>query len=184
MNSRVLGLAGAIIPIIAFTTSTASPVQSATLIGEDVAEVGHNNGSLLRLNGESLPFGEGRFPVQEGDVIEFGTGFTDFTLLTTEPESTLWEVEIFPGDSTAFFNLEAYSVTVEAEERFSALTPLPSGQGNVIAFGFDPDNAAPVKLTAVDSEAKSTPEPTTLLGLAAVAALGISCRRKWGPQGD
>jgi hypothetical protein len=184
MNNRVLGLAGVIIPIIAIATLTASPVQSATFVREKVAEVAHNNGSLISLNGETLPFGEGSFPVEEGDVIEFETGFTDFTLLTAEPESTLWEVEIFPGDSIASFNLEEYSVTVEAEEPFSELTPLPSGQGNVIAFGFDPENSAPVTLTAAESEAKSTPEPATLLGLAAVATLGVSCRRKLWPTGN
>ncbi len=150
------------------------PAEAASLNNQTdsikpMAEVRHNNGALISLNGELLPFDSDYFPVLEGDIIEMNRGFTDFSLLITNPDSVLWNIQIFPGDSFASFNLEDYFVNTE--QPFSEITNLPSGDGNVIAYGFDPENSSSVVLTALSSETTSVPEPTTGLGI--LIAVGI-----------
>lgn len=139
-----------------------------------VPRIEHVNGSLITLNGETLPFASGElFPFEAGDIIEFGRGFTDFALFPAESVDTPLQVEIFPGNSSATFCLNADCTTVD--EPAVDLAELPSGTealaGAVLAFGFDPEDNPSVRLTALDdgSDSEAIPEPG--IGIAAFLAL-------------
>lgn len=152
----------------ACSLALAAPAEAARF--SPVAQVRHNNGARLSLNGEQLPFASDYFPVQVGDTITTSRGFTDFSLQIPDPEAVQWQVQVFPGDSLAVFALEDYFITRETP--FSDLTSLPSGDGLVIAYGFDADQPSPVVLTPVASQ--SVPEPLGLVGLVGAMAVAAA----------
>lgn len=144
-----------------------------------IPQIEHRNGSLIALNGETLPVASGElFPVEAGGIIEFGRGFTDFALFPDESEDTLWQVEIFPGDSFATFCLGAECTTVD--EPAVDLTQLPAGPealtGNIIAYGFDPEGNPSVRLTSLGSESDPEAVPEPSVGIAAFLALAAISR--------
>ncbi len=144
-----------------------------------IAQVRHNNGGLISLNGELLPFGgpnSDLFPVFEGDIIKFDHGYTDFDLLISDPEQVKWELQIFPGDSDAYFNLEGY--VVNTNKPFTTVTNLPSGNGFVAAYGFDPKNLSPVVLKPLLTESESVPEPGMGLGILIAIRMGYAMKTR------
>lgn len=174
MNNRVLSLAGATL-LLSIPGGMLTAVAAVEELNgnEPIAEIQHNNGARITVNGEMLDFGEADFPILAGDIIEFDRGFTDFNLSVADPEAVTWQVDVFPGDSFAFFGLDDFAVNTD--EPLSETTALSSGQGEVIAYGFDPDNSKPVVLQSLQDDTQAVPEPHGLLGLVLLAG-GI----RWG----
>ncbi|MEM9155552.1 MAG: malectin domain-containing carbohydrate-binding protein, partial [Cyanobacteria bacterium P01_F01_bin.33] len=114
-----------------------------------LSQIEHANGSRITLSGETLPFASGeQFPVEAGDIVEFDRGYTDFRLYPSESEDTVWQVEIFPGDSFASFCLsECINTEEPVVEQITLLAGTEALVGNIIAYGFDPDDNPSVRLT-------------------------------------
>ncbi|PSN17890.1 hypothetical protein C7271_15355 [filamentous cyanobacterium CCP5] len=146
------------VTILSGMTTQALTCQSLSQASESIgaiAQIQHNNGALVTLNGEPLPYAGEYFPVEAGDTIEIGRGYTQFTLQMASPDTVLWTIQIFPGDRFASFSLEDY--LVNTDQPFSDTSTLASGRVDVIAYGFDPEHPYPIVLTAVDSVSTSEP---------------------------
>ena len=137
----------------------------APTVAASFATIEHQNGSLLSLNEETLPFASGEtFPLNPGDIIEFGRGFTAFSLIQEEPEN-LWQTQIFPGDSFASFCIAGKCIDTTPNAFLQLNTSLPSGEGNVIAYGFDSEDNPSVRLILLEAEFESVPEPNTMAAI-------------------
>lgn len=152
--------------------------QAATV--NSIAQLQYNNGSLITLNGQLIPADSGLVAVNENDIIEMGRGFTDFDLLMSNPSQVLWDIQVFPGDRSALFTLDDY-VVVDTEQTFRDVTNLPSGRGNVIAVGDDPENPSPVVLRPFSTQSQpmqAVPEPSTGLGILVAVGITYMTRKK------
>jgi hypothetical protein len=173
MKSHRLGRSVTFVTFITFSAITLTAAESLAQqleAPESVAQVRHNNGARILLNDQLLPFASDFFPVEEGATIYFNRGFTDFSLFTNSND-LLWDVQVFPGDSFASFNLEDYFVNTEFS--FTEVSTLPSGDGNVIAYGFDPEQPFPVILSALPSEPEPIPAPSAGWGMMIVVGIGL-----------
>lgn len=115
-----------------------------------IFQIQHVNGALITLNKKELPYAsEAIFPVDSGDVIEFNQGVTEFEIHLSSSEDTLWQVEFFPGDSSASFCLDNGCKTVE--EPTVDFILIPSGSktlaGMIIAYGVDSRGNPAIRMT-------------------------------------
>ncbi|MEB3210296.1 MAG: hypothetical protein VKL39_03035 [Leptolyngbyaceae bacterium] len=123
---------------------------------EAIVEVSHYNGATLTLNGEELPWGQEATPLEVGDTIAIGSGYSEFGVQVPDDSSLVWKVDIFPGDSLASVELGDYYLSVE--EPTSEIVTLSSVRGYIIAYGYSPDQPTPVVLTLLDEEPKTPTE--------------------------
>ena len=156
-------------------TLTAQPALSAFLAPGEVVTWQHDNGGLVRLDGELVPFGSS-FELGAGSTLEIGTGFTSLSLLSLPgTEDIEFTVQLLPSNSySSISGPDGFNLSANIDEGASTQVTLGDGSFTSIAYG-DREGFARAVITPTT---EAVPEPLTILGSLAALGFGMVLKLK------
>ncbi|MEM9006764.1 MAG: PEP-CTERM sorting domain-containing protein [Cyanobacteria bacterium P01_F01_bin.86] len=151
------------------------PAWAAFLAPGEVVTWRHDNGGIVRLDDEPVPFGAS-FDLAVGSTLEIGTGFTSLSLLSLPgAEDIEFIVELLPSDSDSFISdASGFSLAATPGEGNSTQVALALGSVETLAYG-DREGFARAVITPAT---ESVPEPLTVLGTLTAVGFGIVLKRQ------